>query len=87
MDYREAGKMGVRKYFDIKTIVYILTIGVAGLFWIYTMNGVPARVSVLETKMEVIEKSIVKNETQMSLVLNAIYEIRGALLGSNSKKH
>lgn len=79
--------MDRRKYFDIKTIIYLLTLAGAGLFWVYTMNGIPARVSTLEAKIEMVEKSLIKNETQMQLALNAIYEIRGALLGTGTTKN
>lgn len=61
---------------DYKFILTVLGIIGVGLFWIFTINGVPQRVQTLETKMEMVEKSIVKNETQMQLMLNAIYEIR-----------
>lgn len=61
---------------DLKTILTIIGIICAGLFWIYTMTSIPQRVQILESKIEVIEKSIVKNETQTELILNAMYEIR-----------
>ena len=61
---------------DYKFILTVLGMIGVGLFWIFTINGVPQRVRILETKMEMVEKSIVKNETQMQLMLNAIYEIR-----------
>lgn len=61
---------------DYKFILTVLGLIGVGLFWIFTINGVPQRVQTLETKMEMVEKSIVKNETQMQLMLNAIYEIR-----------
>lgn len=61
---------------DYKFILTVLGMIGVGLFWIFTINGVPQRVQTLETKMEMVEKSIVKNETQMQLMLNAIYEIR-----------
>ena len=65
-----------KKSIDYKFIFTVLGLIGAGLFWVFTMNGVPQRVQTLETKMEMVEKSIVKNETQMQLMLNAIYEIR-----------
>ena len=61
---------------DYKFILTVISMIGVGLFWIFTINGVPQRVRILETKMEMVEKSIVKNETQMQLMLNAIYEIR-----------
>ena len=66
----------LRKSINIQSIITILTLACLGLFWLYTINGVPNRVQTLETKVEMIEKSIVKNETQSELILNAIYEIR-----------
>lgn len=61
---------------NYKFIFTIISLIGVGLFWIFTINGIPQRVQTLETKMEMVEKSIVKNETQMQLMLNAIYEIR-----------
>lgn len=78
-------------YFDTKTIITILGLIGFGLFWIFTINGIPTRVTTLETKVEMLEKSIIKNETQTELILNAIYEIRNniqnlSLQVSNGKK-
>ncbi len=86
MAQQEIKKGGI----DYKFILTVLGIIGAGLFWVFTMNGVPQRVQTLETKMEMVEKSIVKNETQMQLMLNAIYEIRSNVqnitLNINNKK-
>lgn len=77
-------------YFDIKSIITILGIIGFGLFWIFTINGIPSRVTTLETKVEMLERSIIKNETQTELILNAIYEIRNNIqnitLQVNNKK-
>jgi len=83
-------KNNITSYFDLKSLITILGIIGFGLFWIFTINGIPSRVTTLETKVEMLERSIIKNETQTELILNAIYEIRNNIqnitLQVNNKK-
>ena len=90
MTSHQEKKNNITSYFDLKSLITILGIIGFGLFWIFTINGIPSRVTTLETKVEMLERSIIKNETQTELILNAIYEIRNNIqnitLQVNNKK-
>ena len=60
------------KKFFIKHIESFITISaviVTGIFWIFTMNGIPTRVSKLETDVEGIKVQLNKNDTKTDIIL------------------
>lgn len=60
------------KKFFIKHIESLITISaviVTGIFWIFTMNDIPTRVSKLETDVEGIKVQLNKNDTKTDIIL------------------
>lgn len=60
------------KKFFIKHVESLITISaviVTGIFWIFTMNGIPSRVSKLESDVEGIKVQLNKNDTKTDIIL------------------
>lgn len=53
----------------IESVVTIVCILVTGIFWIFTMNGIPARVQKLENDVEGIKVQLNKNDTKTDIIL------------------
>lgn len=53
----------------VESFVTIAAILVTGVFWIFTINGIPARVQKLETDVEGIKVQLNKNDTKTDIIL------------------
>lgn len=53
----------------IESIISVCCIIFSALFWFFTMNGVPSRVTVLEKKVESIETQLAKECTKTDIIL------------------
>lgn len=53
----------------IESLITITAIIMTGIFWIFTMNGIPARVQKLETDVETIKVQLNKNDTKTDIIL------------------
>lgn len=53
----------------VESFVTIAAILVTGVFWIFTMNGIPARVQKLENDVEGIKVQLNKNDTKTDIIL------------------
>lgn len=53
----------------IESLITITAIIITGVFWIFTMNGIPARVQKLETDVEGIKVQLNKNDTKTDIIL------------------
>lgn len=53
----------------IESIVTIVSILVTGVFWIATMNGIPQRVTKLETDVDNIKNQLSKEEVKTDIIL------------------
>lgn len=56
----------------IESLVTITAIIITGIFWIFTMNGIPERVSNLEHEVETIKTQLSKNDTKTDIMLEDI---------------
>jgi len=68
------------KNFDIKTITTLTTLIVTGLFWFFTIHGLPKRVDALETdvkKLQIEERSV---KTTVDLIYNDVRSIKEILM-------
>lgn len=53
----------------LETFVTISGLLVTGIFWISTMNGIPARVTMLESDVQAIKVQLNKNDTKTDIIL------------------
>lgn len=60
----------------IDKLVTVIAILTTGIFWIFTMNGIPARVTKLETDVETIKTQLSKNDTKTDIMLEDIKFIK-----------
>ena len=57
----------ISRHFE--SIVTIICIIFTGIFWISTMNGIPARVTKLETDVDMIKTQLSKNDAKTDIIL------------------
>lgn len=60
--------------------VTVGTMIITGLFWLFTINGLPARVTVLEETVRVLERKIDKNDIKTDMILDSVKLIQAHLL-------
>ena len=60
--------------------VTILTMILTGLFWLFTINGLPARVTALEETVRVLERKMDKNDIKTDMILDAVKLIQVHIL-------
>lgn len=68
----------------IESIVTIVCILVTGIFWIFTMNGIPARVQKLESDVEGIKVQLNKNDTKTDIILEDTKFIKQLIIQKHS---
>ena len=59
-----------------QNIIGLVSLVCAGLFWIYTMSGIPKRVDNHDERITVLEHNDIEFKTKQDLMLQAIYETR-----------
>lgn len=50
-----------------------------GLFWLFTINGLPVRVTALEESVKVLERKMEKNDVKTDLILDTVKLIQAHL--------
>lgn len=65
--------------------ITILTLICMGLFWLFTINGLPHRVEVLESSVKILEKKMEKNDVKTDMILDAVKMIQVHLLHDDMK--
>lgn len=68
----------------IESVVTIVCILVTGIFWIFTMNGIPARVQKLEVDVEGIKVQLNKNDTKTDIILEDTKFIKQLIIQKHS---
>lgn len=68
----------------IESVVTIVCILVTGIFWIFTMNGIPARVQKLEVDVEAIKVQLNKNDTKTDIILEDTKFIKQLIIQKHS---
>lgn len=53
----------------IQSIITIVSLLVTGIFWVFTMNGIPKRVEKLEIAVDEIKVQQIKNDTKVDTIL------------------
>lgn len=75
------------KKFLIKHIESLITISaiiVTGIFWIFTMSGIPERVTRLETDVDAIKTELSKNDTKTDIILEDTKFIKQLIIQKHS---
>lgn len=75
------------KQFLIKHIESFITISaviITGIFWIFTMNGIPSRVQRLENDVEGIKVQLNKNDTKTDIILEDTKFIKQLIIQKHS---
>ncbi len=75
-----------KKFFikHIESFITIAAVIVTGVFWIFTMNGIPARVQKLETDVEGIKVQLNKNDTKTDIILEDTKFIKQLIIQKHS---
>lgn len=60
--------------------VTVGTMIITGLFWLFTINGLPARVAALEETVRVLERKMDKNDIKTDIILDSVKLIQAHLL-------
>lgn len=67
----------------IESIVTIVAMITTCSFWIFTMNGLPARVSKLENAVELLKTQLSKNDTKTDIMMDDIKFIKQMTIHTN----
>lgn len=73
----------IAKHFE--TIITIVCVLLAGIFWLATMDGIPTRVTKLEVEVTEIKQQLSKNDTKTDIILEDIKFIKQIILQQHMK--
>lgn len=65
---------------NISPWITIASMIVMGLFWLFTINGLPARVTALEETVRILERKMDKNDIKTDMILDAVKLIQVHIL-------
>lgn len=68
----------------LEAILAIASILAAGFFWIHTVDGLPDRVTKLESEVDAIKKALVKNDTKTDIILEDTKFIKNLIIQKHS---
>lgn len=69
----------------LEALISIACIFTTGIFWIATMNGIPQRVTKLETEVDIIKNQLSKNDIKTDIILEDIKFIKQFVIDRHSK--
>lgn len=69
----------------IESLITISAVIVTGIFWIFTMSGIPERVARLETDVDTIKTELSKNDTKTDIILEDTKFIKQLIIQNHSK--
>lgn len=64
-------------------LLTVLALICMGLFWLFTINGLPHRVEALENSVKILEKKMEKNDVKTDMILDTVKIIQIHLLHSD----
>lgn len=64
----------------LSTIITLLSLTMMGLFWIYTMNGIPARVTALEESVAELKNQLIQNTSKIDIMMEDTKFIKQLLM-------
>lgn len=59
--------------------VTVISLIIMGLFWLFTINGLPVRVAALEETVKVLERKMEKNDVKTDIILDTVKLIQAHL--------
>ena len=66
----------MKKWLTPQNIIGFVSLVCAGLFWVYTINGIPKKVENHDERITVLEHNDIEFKTKQDLMLQALYELR-----------
>lgn len=61
-------------------LLTVLALICMGLFWIFTINGLPKRVDRLEAAVRILEQKLERNDVKTDMILDTVKIIQAHLL-------
>lgn len=68
----------------IESLITLLCVLITGIFWIFTMNGIPTRVTKLEVDVEAMKSQLAKNDTKTDIILEDTKFIKQLIIQKHS---
>lgn len=66
----------MKKHLTLPNFIALITFVCTGLFWIFTINGIPKRVDNHDERITLLEHNDIEFKTKQDLMLSALYELR-----------
>lgn len=63
-----------------KNLLSVLGLIAAGLFWLFTVNGLPPRVDKLEEQVKLHESKLTRNDVKLDIMLEDVKTIKNILM-------
>lgn len=67
-------------HFNLKELVYLVSVGLAVGFWFFTIYGLPPRVDKLEKTVEKHEQRLTESSVKIDIILDDVKTIKGFML-------
>lgn len=64
---------------NIQPWVTLASLLAMGLFWLFTINGLPVRVTALEENVKILERKMEKNDVKTDMILDTVKLIQAHL--------
>ena len=74
------------KNIDIKNAITITTLVMTGLFWFFTIHGLPKRVEAIEGSVKTLQLEERAVKTTLELIYNDVQFIKGHLMNKKNKE-
>lgn len=66
----------------VRDWLYAFGVAAAGLFWFFTLNGLPPRVDSLEKKVSEHEGRLARSDVKLDMIADDVKSIKVILLGT-----
>lgn len=71
------------KNIDFKTVFSLTMFIISGLFWIFTINSIPARVTSLEADVRDLKTQTISNDVKIDTILDDVKFLKGIMVQVN----
>lgn len=73
----------MEKNIDFKTVFSLTMFIISGLFWIFTINSIPARVTSLEADVRDLKTQTISNDVKIDTILDDVKFLKGIMVQVN----
>lgn len=73
----------MEKNIDFKTVFSLTMFIISGLFWIFTINSIPARVTSLEADVRELKTQTISNNVKIDTILDDVKFLKGIMVQVN----